>query len=228
MNVFIHNQATIKNIIFDFDGTLAKLNIDFSQMRKAVWELISSRGISRHEIHTDYVLEMIESVKDFLMQQSPDTALLFSNEAYAIIEDIEIEAAKNATLFKGTKELLNALKTYQIACGIITRNCSRAVKIVFPDISSYCSVVICRDHVKKVKPHADHLNMALSQLGGSPDKTLMIGDHPLDIKTGRNAGSFTCGVLTGRCQKNDFIEAGADIILNQACDILHIINGTQK
>ena len=65
--------------------------------------------------------------------------------------------------------------------------------------------------------------MALKKLGGSAQNTLMIGDHPLDIKTGLNAGTKTCGVLTGRCKRSDFIEAGADLILPQAADILDII-----
>ena len=223
MAALILNHSTIKTIIFDFDGTLAQLNIDFYQMRDAVWKLISSLNITGDELHTDDVLELIESARNILMRRSPNSAQVFYEEAHAIIEKIEMEAAQNGKLFDCTKELLRALKEQNISCGIITRNCSKAVKIVFPDILSYCAVVICRDDVKKVKPHADHFNMALNRLGGSADKTLMIGDHPLDIKTGCNAGSFTCGVLTGRCQKNDFIEAGADIILNQACDILNII-----
>jgi phosphoglycolate phosphatase len=77
--------------------------------------------------------------------------------------------------------------------------------------------------VNNVKPHPEHLNMALKELGGSAKNTLMIGDHPLDIKTGLNAGTKTCGVLTGRCKRNDFIKAGADLILPQAADILDII-----
>jgi phosphoglycolate phosphatase len=51
----------------------------------------------------------------------------------------------------------------------------------------------------------------------------MVGDHPIDIKTGHNAGTKTCGVLTGRCKRNDLIEAGADIVLPQAADLLNII-----
>jgi phosphoglycolate phosphatase len=84
-------------------------------------------------------------------------------------------------------------------------------------------VVVCRDAVNKVKPHPEHINMALNKLGGSAKHTLMIGDHPLDIKTGRRAGTKTCGVLTGHFQKNDFIEAEADLVLPHAADILNII-----
>ena len=216
-------QSTIKTIIFDFDGTLAKLNIDFHRMREVVGKLILSYGITRDELHTDFVLEMIDSAAAILNQRSPHISKKFFDEANSIIEKIEIEAAENGELFDRTKELLNSLKSLKISCGIITRNCAKAVKIVFPDILSYCPVVVCRDAVNKVKPHPEHLNKALNKLGGSAKHTLMIGDHPLDIKTGRRAGTKTCGVLTGHFQKNDFIEAGADLVLPHAADILNII-----
>ena len=223
MAVLKIKQSTIKTIIFDFDGTLAKLNIDFHRMREAVLRLILSYGITRDELRTDFVLEMIDSAAAILNQRSPHISKKFFDEANSIIEKIEIEAAENGELFDRTKELLNSLKSLKISCGVITRNCAKAVKIVFPDILSYCPVVVCRDAVNKVKPHPEHLNMALNKLGGSAKHTLMIGDHPLDIKTGRRAGTKTCGVLTGNFQKNDFIEAGADLILPHAADILNII-----
>ena len=223
MAVLKIKQLTIKTIIFDFDGTLAKLNIDFHLMREAIGKLILSYGITRDELHTDFVLEMIDSATAILNQRSPHISKKFFDEANSIIEKIEIEAAENGELFDRTKELLNSLKSLKISCGIITRNCAKAVKIVFPDILSYCPVVVCRDAVNKVKPHPEHLNMALKKLGSSAENTLMIGDHPLDIKTGHRAGTKTCGVLTGRCPKNDFIEAGADIVLSNAVDILNII-----
>ena len=223
MAVLKIKQSTIKTIIFDFDGTLAKLNIDFHRMRTAVGKLILSYGITRDELHTDFVLEMIDSAAAILNQRSSHISRKFFDEANSIIEKIEIEAAENGELFDRTKELLNSLKSLKISCGIITRNCAKAVKIVFPDILSYCPVVVCRDAVNKVKPHPEHINMALNKLGGSAKHTLMIGDHPLDIKTGRRAGTKTCGVLTGHFQKNDFIEAEADLVLPHAADILNII-----
>jgi phosphoglycolate phosphatase len=217
------NQFIIKTIIFDFDGTLAKLNIDFQKMREIIMKLILSYGITGNELHTDFILEMIASAEAILNQRSALMAKKFLNAANSIIEDIEIQAANNGELFDGTKYLLKSLRTHGISCGIITRNCAKAVNIVFPDILSYCPVVVCRDDVKKVKPHPEHLNTALNKLGSSPQSTLMIGDHPLDIKTGRNAGTYTCGVLTGHCKRNDFIETGSDLVLPQATDILDII-----
>jgi haloacid dehalogenase superfamily, subfamily IA, variant 1 with third motif having Dx(3-4)D or Dx(3-4)E len=137
---------------------------------------------------------------------------------------MEIEAAINGELFPQTKELFTRLKLSGISTGVITRNCEKAIKTVFPDILSYCEVVVCRDIVNNVKPHPEHLNKALQMLNSLAENTLMIGDHPLDIQTGRNAGTFTAGVLTGHFSKSDFLNAGADLVLSQASDLLNMIN----
>ena len=55
----------INTIIFDFDGTLAKLNIDFNLMRDTVLKLISSYDIERNYLQTDFVLEMINAAKKY-------------------------------------------------------------------------------------------------------------------------------------------------------------------
>ncbi len=51
----------------------------------------------------------------------------------------------------------------------------------------------------------------------------MIGDHPLVIETGHNAGALSAGVLTGRCRKEDFLTAGADIVFQEATDIIRLL-----
>ncbi len=223
MAVLTINQSSINTIIFDFDGTLATLNIDFQKMREIIRALILSYGISEDSLRSTFVLEMIDAAFELLNQCSRQKAKAFLSEAHAFIEKIELEAADKGELFDDTKLLLTSLQSKNISCGIITRNCAKAVKTVFPDILSHCSVVICRDDVTKVKPHPEHISLALTKLGSSARNTLMIGDHPIDITTGRNAGTKTCGVLSGRCQENDFIEVRADIILARAANILNII-----
>ncbi|MGA2525824.1 MAG: HAD family hydrolase [Smithellaceae bacterium] len=218
------NGIFIKTVVFDFDGTLAKLNIDFKQMRDAVLKLISSYGIARNYLQTDFVLEMINTSKEILSKSSPQKAEIFTNKAIKMIEAMEIEAAINGELFPQTKELFTCLKLSGISTGVITRNCDKAIKTVFPDILSYCEVVVCRDMVKNVKPNPEHLNKALQMLNTSANTTLMIGDHPLDIQTGRNAGTYTAGVLTGHFRKSDFLNAGADLLLYKASDLLNMIN----
>ncbi len=223
MAVLKINPSDINTIIFDFDGTLAHLNIDFQKMRDVIVSLILSYGVSGDRLRSNFVLEMMDEAADIISRRSRREAGAFLDEANDIIENMETKAAARGALFDDTKPLLRSLPLKNISVGIITRNCAKAVKIVFPDILSYCPVVICRDDVNKVKPHPEHISLALARLGSAPEKALMIGDHPIDITTGRNARTLTCGVLTGRSQKDDFIAAGADMVLANAAEILKLV-----
>ena len=49
----------LKTVVFDFDGTLAKLNIDFPLMRQTVLDLISSYGVPLQSLQDHFVLEMV-------------------------------------------------------------------------------------------------------------------------------------------------------------------------
>ncbi len=214
------NGKIIKTIIFDFDGTLARLNIDFGKMRQEVDALISGYGMDPLRLHNGFILEKMNEAALILKRQAPDLSETFLAEAYARIETLEIEAARTGELFAMTRPLLETLQKNEIRTGIITRNCARAVYTVFPDILSCCPVVVCRDDVRQVKPHPEHILAALNRLGADPETALMIGDHPLDIDTGRNAKTRAAGVLSGNYAQSDFLRAGADAVFFNASDVL--------
>lgn len=220
MSVLFIDRKSVDTVIFDFDGTLALLNIDFNRMRRDIQVLIASYGIDQTVLHHSFILEMIEETRELLQKSSRDASDTFIREAYRQIETIEVEAAKRGTLFQGTKVLLSRLRQDQIRVGIITRNCSRAILTVFPDITFYCPVVVCREDVHHVKPHPEQLHLALNRMGSQAERAIMIGDHPMDIETGRLAGTLTAGVLTGHFQETDFIRSCATIVLSEASDIL--------
>jgi len=214
------DPSTIDTVIFDFDGTLARLNIDFEQMRREVASLIDRWGVDSRSLQNRFVLEIIAEVQTLLGKYSGNHAALFTREAFRIIEEIEVEAAQSGSLFDGTKGLLTGLRKASLQAGIITRNYDKAVRTVFPDIRDYCPVIVSRNDVRRVKPHPEQINLALSRLSAKPGRCIMIGDHPIDIETGKNAGTRTAGVLTGRFQEKDFLQAGADLVLAEAPDIL--------
>jgi len=214
------DPSTIDTVIFDFDGTLARLNIDFEQMRREVASLIDRWGVDSRSLQNRFVLEIIAEVQTLLGKYSGNHAALFTREAFRIIEEIEVEAAQSGSLFDGTKGLLTGLRKASLQAGIITRNCDKAVRTVFPDIRDYCPVIVSRNDVRRVKPHPEQINLALSRLSAKPGRCIMIGDHPIDIETGKNAGTRTAGVLTGRFQEKDFLQAGADLVLAEAPEIL--------
>jgi phosphoglycolate phosphatase len=213
-------QLPWKAIVFDFDGTLAALNIDFSRMRAAVFDLLSHYRIPAEEISQPHVLEMVEEAQALLSHRHPHEGARFLREAMALIAEIELTAASEGKLLSGTRPLLTELNRGSVKIGVITRNCFAAVCRVFPDIHRFCNVLLTREDPYRVKPHPDQLQAALARLECAPAHAAMVGDHPIDVRTGREAGAFTIGVLTGNSSREELSSAHADLIVAAAEEIL--------
>ena len=214
---------SIHAVFFDFDGTLAKLNINFPLMRQAVLDLVVAYGAPLNGLSNLYVLEMIKAAQKSISEKHPKKKDAFLEEAVALITKIEIEAAKKGELISGTRDMLDELKRRNIKAGVVTRNCKSAVTMVFPDIFNYCDSVITREMTRNVKPHPEHLLVALQSLGVRPELSAMLGDHPMDIEIGKHAGTLTIGVRTGYSTSAELLKAGADIIIDKAADIIGLL-----
>src|SRR4030042_1345732 len=169
--------SNVKAVIFDFDGTLAVLNIDFSFMRKQVFDLIRRFGVKEESIRQKHALDVIDEVSAILFQGSSSAAQDFYESAHDLLHEIEMEAAKEGKLLPRVEETLADLRKKGIKVGIVTRNCADAVRRVFPKIDDFCDVFVSRNSVKNVKPHPEHLTPAMKGLRVSGIETVMVGDH---------------------------------------------------
>jgi len=213
----------IKAIIFDFDGTLAVLNIDFSLMRERVYDLMRRYGVGEETIREKYLLEVIDEVYQMLWEKNPSGAEAFYQKSHRILHELEMGAAQEGKLIPGAKATLRSLREKGVKVGIITRNCEDAVRKIFPDIDDFCAVFVSRNSVKKVKPHPDHLTYVMKSLKISGEEAVMVGDHIIDVQAGKRVGMKTIGVLTGRTTKEEFEKAGADYILGEASEICELL-----
>ena len=213
----------IKAMVFDFDGTLAVLTIDFGLMRRRVLEWMKAYGIGEERIHEKYLLEIIEEVRHLMVEEKrAKEAEKFFDGAHQILKEVELEAAAGGKLIPGSKEVLCSLREKGVKVGIVTRNCEDAVRRVFPDMDAYCDVFVSRDGVRKVKPHPDHLTSVMKALRVSGAEAVMVGDHVLDILAGKKVGMKTVGVLTGYIKREEFEKAGADYILSSVSEIYRL------
>jgi phosphoglycolate phosphatase len=210
-------------VVFDFDGTLAVLNIDFSEMREQVFELMRKYGVNEEKIEERYLLEIIDEVVQILSQKNTSTAETFYQEAHQILHEVELRAAEEGKLLPGVKAALKSLRDKGLKVGIVTRNCEEAVRKVVPDIEAFCDVFVPRDLIKRVKPHPEQLTSVLKALHVTGGETVMVGDHTIDIQAGKRVGMRTIGVLTGRVKKEEFEKAGADYVLKDASEVCRLI-----
>jgi len=213
----------VKAIVFDFDGTLAVLNIDFSSMKERVFELMKHYSVAKEWVGERYLLEIIDEVYQILWKKNPSGAEDFYQKAHQVLHEIEMRAAEKGSLIPGTEATLKTLRRKEIKVGIITRNCEDAVRKVFPNINDFCEVFVSRNLVKKVKPHPDHLTYVMKSLKTSGKEAVMVGDHPIDIQAGKKMGMKTIGVLTGRTKKDEFEKAGADYVLKDVTEVCELL-----
>jgi len=211
----------LKAFVFDFDGTIASLTIDFPSMRKAVLDQLNSFGIPSDGLRDLYVLEMISAGKQLIAGRFPGQEKTYFQQAEALVKDIEINAARHGSLIDGTREMLIHLRMRSLKTGIVTRNCRDAVNIVFPDILSFVDIVLTRDETPLVKPDPDHFIKVLEAFALPASKTAMVGDHGMDMKLAKDVGAFAIGVLTGHAGAAELSDAGADMVINKASEIIY-------
>ncbi len=202
-----------RGLIFDFDGTLAVLTIDFAAMAAEVRALAAELGFAGPWPGRGYLLEQAEEVARALGDG-------FLARAHALIEARELAAARAGRLFAFTPGLLATARARGYALAVVSRNCGAAIATVFPGVRAAVDAFLPREAAPRPKPHPEHLGLALKMLGLAPERAVMVGDHPSDVAAGQAVGCRTVGVLSGRTGREEMQKAGADLILPDAGGLL--------
>lgn len=207
-------------VLFDFDGTLVHITIDFQAMRQSAVDVIHRYGHSA-EGGSRFTLELVESVRDRIAAVDPVLAARFHEDALAGIRDVELAAAVEAAPLPGVMDTLLWLRRRGVGIGIVTRNCRPAVLSVADRHQMPFDALLTRDDVKYVKPHPEHLLQGLRVLGADPSNSIMVGDHPTDIQAAQAAGTVSVGVTTTRAA--DDFDVVPDFMIDRIDELLPLI-----
>ena len=90
-------------------------------------------------------------------------------------------------------------------------------------IAPLISYVLSEDDVTLAKPHPEPVLKTLRDLAVRASDAIVVGDMPVDIQMGKGAGVRTCGVTFGNSGRKALIEAGADYVIDDFCELLPIV-----
>ncbi len=216
-------NGQIDAIVFDFDGTLAELTIDFAAMKRRLKAL--GQAFMEDLPNEDHlpVLEWIDTMSGHIRSRDESLGKEFHTRCRFLVTSMEHEAANSGRLFSYTPSILRRLDNKGIKTAIITRNSASAVRIIYPEIADMNGSFLAREDVKQVKPHPEHLLAAIRAIDVPAHRTLMVGDHPMDIETGRSAGAMSAGVASGRIDLEELGKANPDFLASNCEELMFIL-----
>jgi len=210
----------IRAVLFDMDGTLVETNIDFPLMKREMLAIGERQGIPASELQELDILAVVDYVTS---QLNADEARSVRQEAFDRLEQIELVHCQDAGPIDCAPGLLKALEDAGIKVAVVTRNCRSAVRLSLEKAGIHSDVLLTRDDVPKTKPHPDHLLKALEMLEIRPQEAVTIGDHWMDIRAGKAAGTRTIGFLRPD-RPHDFFDAESpDLVVQDLAELLAFV-----
>ena len=213
-------KLNLKHCCFDLDGTLVDSN-------KTIYEATA---------YTLNKLNIVFNVDEELFatkigQHFNDIFNAFKIDVPNFDEFITIykvnyfEQMQYSTLYPRVEETLEALKNKNIKISLLTTKVQdQADKILeYFNLIKYFDLVMGRRDGIAHKPSPEPLLMICNELNVEVKNTLMVGDTELDIQCGKNAGSFTCGVIYGYRTKELLELENPDFIVDNINKILTIV-----
>ncbi len=164
----------IDAILFDMDGTLIAPLLDFASIR------------------AELGIDPAEGILEAIDQRPPAQAAVDHRR----LMEIELAAAREATLLDGAAELMDHCRANSIPTALLTRNSREAADIVmakFPVLRF--DFVRCRED-GLIKPEPDGVLAAAEALGVLPERLLCVGDFKYDILAARAAGAPSVLITT--------------------------------
>lgn len=183
-------------VIFDLDGTLTKPCLDFDAIRGEI-------GVSG---------PILESIADM----DPDQR----ERAQRILLRHEREAARQSRLQNGAVEVVSALRNKGYPVAILTRNARATVDLILDKFNLVVDAVRTRED-GAIKPAAEPVLSICGQLAADPQCSWMVGDHRMDMLSGRAAGARTV-LMIGDQAAPEFADQ-ADHVIRQLSELLSIV-----
>lgn len=181
-------------IAFDWDGTLFDST---ALITRCIQAAAVDLGLERpSDADASYVIGMglqealAHAVPGLEPARYPELGLRYRHHYFA--------AQHEVTLFKGTLEMLAALKARHhwltVATGKSRRGLDEALKVV--ELQGLFDGSRTADETAG-KPHPQMLHELMREFGAEPERTLMIGDTSHDLQMALNAGTASVGVSYG-------------------------------
>ncbi len=195
------NGRPLNLLIFDLDGTLIDSRLDLVNSVNATLQHFH-RPELLPEIIATYVGDGAPTLMRRALGDPEDEGFLAEALAY-FLSYYRIHKLDHTHAYPGVLEMLTAL--HQSGNGNQRHLAVLSNKPVNPSrqivealgLKPFFDQVYGGNSFATKKPDPEGARKLMEEAGASPEETIIIGDSSIDILTGQNAGTWTCGVTYG-------------------------------
>lgn len=216
----------IRNIIFDFDGTL----VDTAPLIICTMQAtVHALGYPQRSeaVYKSTIGLRLEDVPSMLWPDidgiSETFAATYRRTFDRIKRDFEVKC------FPGVYDGLRAFHDAGYRMAIASSRSRRSLEeyVGHFGLSDCFDMLVGGNDVKHGKPAPDPVLTILDSQKWKATETLTVGDAPVDILMGRVAGTWTCAVAYGNSSYDELLAAGPDIIYSSFYPLMEFLSGSK-
>ncbi len=200
-------------LIFDLDGTLIDSKLDLVHSVNATRAMMELPPIS-----DDVVASYVGNGAPVLVRRALGPSASEEDVQRALeyfLAYYREHMLDNTRLYPGVKDALDRLLSAGAKMAILTNKPVRFSRSLVEGLglTNHFFQVYGGNSFEQKKPHPIGIETLLEETGSARERTIMVGDSGVDIRTARNANVKACGVTYG-FQPEGFLEDPPDLLVD--------------
>ena len=212
------------HVIFDLDGTLLDTLEDLADAGNWVCE---QHGWPGHSV---------EAYKRFIGNGAPKLLERVTPAGTELTEELRSQTLEEfttyytahksdkTTSYPGMNRAVEQLKEAGLTLAVLTNKPDAAagpvVERYYPNVFDVVQGALPD---MPTKPDPTLLLQLMARIGAKPESTLFVGDSDVDIRTAKNGGLHSCGVLWGFRTRDELQAEGAEYLVQTAEELIDYI-----
>lgn len=207
-------------ILYDLDGTLVDTSRDITDAVNYMLAQLGGRLLSIEEVRRYVGRGMRDLVASSLQRDDPQVV----HEAERLFAGYYTEhLADFSALYPGAQAALDFFHPRPQAVLTNKPNPFSRQLLTSLGVLDYFTDIVAGEHPYPRKPDPTGARALMDAVGASPNETLFIGDSPVDIETGRNAGMHTIVMTHGFVSASELRASQPDDVVDSFEALLALV-----
>lgn len=205
------------------DGTITRFNLDYMNARRRILKELDRKKLRTPDMTEQLSLYII--LGKLKNNVDVNTFGTLRRRIYGYLEEMELKAAKEVTLYPGAVDTLQKLRNRAIKIGLVTNNGRKGTELTLKrwGLGSFFDAVATRDDCENMKPAPDQILKVLAEMHVTTEETALIGDGVMDILAAKAVGIQSVAVATGPFRSDLLLQAEPDYLLGSINDLPTLI-----